>query len=109
MTVERGVVIGAVFGVDTLGGMRWHWFVRACVMTVVGVGGAGAGGGVGNVGRWGDQGDGTFKNPVLPADYSDLDVIRVGENYYAISSTFQYSPGVVILRSGDLVNWTICG
>jgi beta-xylosidase len=59
--------------------------------------------------RWGDQGDGTYRNPVLPADYSDLDCIRVGADYYAISSTFQYSPGVVILRSRDLVNWSILG
>jgi beta-xylosidase len=59
--------------------------------------------------RWGDQGDGTYRNPVLPSDYSDLDCIRVGSDYYAISSTFQYSPGVVILHSKDLVNWRILG
>lgn len=56
---------------------------------------------------WGDQNNGTYRNPVLPADYSDLDCIRVGEDYYAISSTFQYSPGMIILHSKDLVNWTI--
>jgi beta-xylosidase len=59
--------------------------------------------------RWGDLGDGTYRNPVLPADYSDLDCIRVGSDYYAISSTFQYSPGVVILHSKDLVNWRTLG
>jgi beta-xylosidase len=58
---------------------------------------------------WGDQHDGTYLNPVLPSDYSDLDCIRVGSDYYAISSTFQFSPGVVILHSSDLVNWTIAG
>ena len=58
---------------------------------------------------WGDQGDGTYNNPVVPGDYSDLDCIRVGPDYYAISSTFQFSPGVVILHSRDLVNWTIQG
>jgi beta-xylosidase len=58
---------------------------------------------------WGDQGDGTYRNPVLPADYSDLDCIRVGADYYAISSTFQYSPGMAILHSRDLVNWRILG
>ncbi len=63
----------------------------------------------GNWPAWGDQGDGTYRNPVLPADYSDLDCIRVGSDYYAISSTFQYSPGVVILHSKDLVNWRILG
>lgn len=56
-------------------------------------------------GRWGDQGDGTFVNPVLPADYSDIDVIRVSDDYYAISSTIHVSPGVVVLHSRDLVNW----
>lgn len=59
--------------------------------------------------RWGAQGDGTYRNPVLPSDYSDLDCIRVGADYYAISSTFQFSPGMVILHSRDLVNWTIAG
>ena len=56
---------------------------------------------------WGDQGDGTYRNPVLPADFSDLDCLQVGPDYYAISSTFQFSPGVVILHSRDLVNWII--
>jgi beta-xylosidase len=58
---------------------------------------------------WGDQGDGTYLNPVIPSDYSDIDCIRVGSDYYAISSTFQFSPGVVILHSKDLVNWSILG
>ena len=61
----------------------------------------------GNWRTWGDQGDGTYHNPVLPGDYSDLDCIRVGTDYYAISSTFQFSPGMVILHSKDLVNWKI--
>jgi beta-xylosidase len=58
---------------------------------------------------WGDQGNGTYVNPVLPSDYSDIDCIRVGADYYAISSTFQFSPGMVILHSKDMVNWTILG
>ncbi|MBW4891624.1 glycoside hydrolase 43 family protein [Mucilaginibacter sp. HMF5004] len=58
---------------------------------------------------WGDQQNGTYTNPVLPSDYSDIDCIRVGADYYAISSTFQFSPGVVILHSKDLVNWSISG
>lgn len=56
---------------------------------------------------WGDQGDGTYVNPVLPGDYSDIDCIRVGNDYYAVSSTFQYSPGFIVLHSKDLVNWKI--
>ena len=59
--------------------------------------------------RWGDQGDGSYNNPVLPADFSDIDCIRVASDYYAISSTFQYSPGVIILHSRDLVNWSVLG
>ena len=59
--------------------------------------------------KWGDQGDGTYVNPIIPADFSDLDAIRVGDDYYAISSTMQYSPGMVILHSKDLVNWKITG
>lgn len=59
--------------------------------------------------RWGDQGDGSFVNPIIPADYSDLDAIRVGDTYYAISSTLHMSPAMVILRSADMVNWTTIG
>lgn len=55
--------------------------------------------------RWGDQGDGTYRNPILPGDFSDPDVIRVGSDYYLIISTFQYSPGMALLHSKDLVNW----
>ncbi|WP_234367704.1 glycoside hydrolase family 43 protein [Parabacteroides pacaensis] len=62
----------------------------------------------GNWRFWGEQTDGTYKNPIIPSDYSDIDCIRVGEDYYAISSTFQFSPGMVILHSKDLINWRIC-
>jgi beta-xylosidase len=60
-------------------------------------------------GAWGDQGNGTYANPVLPADFSDLDAIAVGDTFYAISSTMQYSPGMSVLMSKDLVNWKILG
>lgn len=56
---------------------------------------------------YGDQKDGTYRNPVIPSDYSDLDCIRVGDDYYAISSTMQFSPGMTVLHSKDLVNWEI--
>ncbi len=56
-----------------------------------------------------DQGDGTYKNPVLYADYSDPDVCRVGSDYYMTSSSFGCVPGLQILHSKDLVNWTIVG
>ena len=46
-----------------------------------------------------DQGDGTYKNPVLYADYSDPDVIRVGEDYYLTSSSFGCLPGLQVLHA----------
>lgn len=58
---------------------------------------------------WGDQRDGTYRNPILPADFSDPDVIRVGSDYYLISSTINMSPGMVVLHSRDLVNWRAIG
>ena len=60
-------------------------------------------------GLWGDQGDGTFRNPILAGDYSDPDPIRVGKDFYMASSTFACSPGVTILHSRDLVNWETIG
>jgi beta-xylosidase len=60
-------------------------------------------------GRWGDFGNGRYRNMILPADYSDPDVLRMGKDYYLISSTFQFSPGIVILHSRDLVNWKTIG
>jgi beta-xylosidase len=56
-----------------------------------------------------DQGDGTYKNPILYADYSDPDVIRVGADYYMTSSSFNCMPGLPILHSRDLVNWHLVG
>lgn len=54
-----------------------------------------------------DLSDGTYKNPVLFADYSDPDVIRVGNTYYMTASSFNYVPGLPILISKDLVNWKL--
>jgi len=54
-----------------------------------------------------DQGDDTYKNPVLHADYSDPDVVRVGEDFYMTSSSFNVAPGLPILHSKDLVNWKL--
>ena len=56
-----------------------------------------------------DQGDGTFMNPVLHADYSDPDVVRVGNDYYMTASSFNCIPGLPILHSRDLVNWNLIG
>lgn len=54
-----------------------------------------------------DQADGTYKNPILYADYSDPDAIRVGDDYYMTSSSFNCVPGLPILHSKDLVNWKL--
>ncbi len=51
----------------------------------------------------------TYRNPILHADYSDPDVIRVGDRYYMVASTFHFSPGLPVLESRDLVHWTILG
>ena len=56
-----------------------------------------------------DNGDGTFTNPVINADYSDPDVCvgPSGDDYYLTASSFQCIPGLPILHSKDLVNWEI--
>ncbi len=56
-----------------------------------------------------DQMDGTYVNPVINADYSDPDVICVGDDYYLTASSFNCMPGLPILHSKDLVNWEIIG
>ena len=53
--------------------------------------------------------DHTYRNPILKGDYSDPDVIRVGNDYYMISSTFTYFPGIPMLHSTDLVHWEHIG
>lgn len=57
------------------------------------------------------QNDGVkyYTNPIIHADYSDPDVIRVGNDYYMTSSSFSHFPGLPILHSKDLVHWTIIG
>ncbi len=56
-----------------------------------------------------DQGDGTYKNPIIFADYSDPDVIRVDDDFYMTASSFNAIPGLPILHSKDLVNWQLIG
>ncbi|WP_320168068.1 glycoside hydrolase 43 family protein [Mangrovibacterium marinum] len=55
-----------------------------------------------------DNGDGTYTNPVIPADFPDPDVIRVDDTYYMVSTTMWVFPGVTVLQSKDLVNWEYC-
>ncbi len=54
-----------------------------------------------------DNGDGTYKNPIINADYSDPDAVRVGDDYYMTASSFNAVPGLPILHSKDLVNWRL--
>lgn len=54
-----------------------------------------------------DKGDGTCRNPILHADYSDPDVTRVGDDFYMGSSSFNCVPGIPVLHSLDMVNWRI--
>ena len=55
-----------------------------------------------------DNGNGTFTNPLFYDEFSDPDVIRVGDDYYLAGTTMHCLPGVVILHSKDLVNWRFC-
>lgn len=56
-----------------------------------------------------DNSDGTYNNPIIHADYSDPDVVRVGDDFYMTSSSFNCVPGLPILHSKDLVNWELIG
>lgn len=54
-----------------------------------------------------DLNDGMYKNPIIYADYSDPDIIRVGNDFYMTASSFHCSPGLPILHSTDLISWTL--
>lgn len=56
-----------------------------------------------------DQGNGSYKNPIIHADYSDPDVCRAGDGFYMTASSFNCIPGLPLLHSKDLVNWTLIG
>jgi beta-xylosidase len=56
-----------------------------------------------------DQADGSYRNPIIHADYSDPDICRVGDDYYMTASSFNAIPGLPILHSKDLVNWRLIG
>jgi beta-xylosidase len=55
-----------------------------------------------------DNGDGTYTNPVIAADFPDPDVILVGDTYYMVTTTMFIFPGVTVLKSHDLINWEYC-
>lgn len=58
--------------------------------------------------QFADMGDGTYRNPVIGADFPDPDVVQAGDTYYMVSTTMFVFPGVTILKSKDLVNWEYC-
>lgn len=51
----------------------------------------------------------TYRNPVIPGFFSDPSVCRAGDDYYLVTSTFEYFPGVPVFHSKDLVNWELIG
>jgi beta-xylosidase len=55
-----------------------------------------------------DNGDGTYTNPVICADFPDPDVVLVDDTYYMVTTTMFIFPGVTVLKSKDLVNWEYC-
>lgn len=55
-----------------------------------------------------DNGNGTFTNPLFYDEFSDPDMIRVGDDFYLAGTTMHSLPGIVILHSSDLVNWEFC-
>lgn len=50
-----------------------------------------------------------YQNPIIHADYSDPDVIRVGKRYYMTASSFNSAPGLPLLESADMVHWQLVG
>ncbi|WP_343693352.1 glycoside hydrolase 43 family protein [Chitinophaga sp.] len=56
-----------------------------------------------------DLGNGTYRNPVINADYSDPDACAAGPDFYMTASSFNCIPGLPILHSTDLVNWSLIG
>ena len=81
--------------------MKKH-FLLACLLMAMG----GIWAGPANA-QCGDNGDGTFSNPIFWADVPDPDVIRVGDDFYMVSTTMHLVPGAPIMHSKDLVNWEI--
>jgi xylan 1,4-beta-xylosidase len=68
-----------------------------------GFAGAGGTGGGGTGGVW------QYTNPVIKGDWSDPGVVRVGEDYYSVRSTFGWQPGLAVAHSKDLVHWRYVG
>jgi xylan 1,4-beta-xylosidase len=48
----------------------------------------------------------TLKNPLIPGFYPDPSICRVGDDFYMVTSSFVFYPGIPIFHSRDLMNWT---
>ena len=51
----------------------------------------------------------SYRNPVIPGFHPDPSICRVGEDYYVVTSSFEYFPGVPIFHSRDLTHWECIG
>jgi xylan 1,4-beta-xylosidase len=77
---------------------------RSTAVCAGGTNGASATGGTGGTGgAW------KYTNPVIKGDWSDPGVVRVGEDYYSVRSTFGWQPGLAVAHSKDLVHWEYVG
>ncbi len=85
--------------------LRHHAIFNVCISQTVAVTRADQ---KSNPPLWGDQGDGTYRNPVLWMDYNNPCVFKAGDNYYLTAATHHYM-GMPLLKSKDLVNWTHAG
>lgn len=52
------------------------------------------------------KGENYFVNPVFAGDYPDPSILRDGDDYYMVHSSFEYYPGLTIWHSKDMINWT---
>jgi len=99
--------------------MRASWIcglaVAICGQTLAFIGcghtptSVGVGGVTGDRGAGGVGGIWQYTNPVIQGDWSDPGVVRVGEDYYSVRSTFGWQPGLAVAHSRDLVHWEYIG
>lgn len=102
--------------------MRFPWYldiavaIWCCMLALSGCGGRGCAsmagptaGAPGSGGTGGSGGVWQYTNPVITGDWSDPGVVRVGEDYYSVRSTFGWQPGLAVAHSKDLVHWEYIG
>src|SRR4051812_41422701 len=90
-------------------------FASAGCRSSAGVAGTGGAPGTGGAGMDsgpppdGDAGATSYRNPVIPGFHPDPSIVRVGDDYYLVTSSFEYFPGVPIFHSRDLIHWQPIG